>query len=235
VGRVAYVKVGLELYTAAGPAVVTALRELGHEVFLDLKLHDIPNTVARATAAAGRLGASLVTVHASGGQGMLEAAREAAARAAGLGAGRDARLRVLGVTVLTSLDQAGLAATGVAGHLTDQVHRLAALASSAGLDGVVASPRETVQLRAVHPPPFLIVTPGVRPTWAAGTGDQARVSTPRAAILAGADLVVVGRPITSAADPAAAAERIGSEILAALAERGRPRLFGEAIGKERDG
>ncbi|HCW51370.1 MAG TPA: orotidine-5'-phosphate decarboxylase, partial [Clostridiales bacterium] len=176
-GRVAYVKVGLELFTSAGPGVVRALRDMGHEVFLDLKLHDIPNTVARAVAAARRAGAGLLTVHAIGGRAMLEAALE------GAGAGADdpvaGPLRLLGVTVLTSMDQRTLAATGVAGHLEDQVLRLAALAAEAGLAGVVASPREAAQLRASHPPPFLIVTPGVRPAWQAQSHDQARVTTPR--------------------------------------------------------
>ncbi len=219
-GRVAYVKVGLELFTSAGPGVVRALRDMGHEVFLDLKLHDIPNTVARAVAAARRAGAGLLTVHAIGGRAMLEAALE------GAGAGADdpvaGPLRLLGVTVLTSMDQAALAATGVAGHLDDQVVRLAALAAEAGLAGVVASPREAAQLRASHPPPFLIVTPGVRPAWQAQSHDQARVTTPRRAILAGADLVVVGRPVTGAPDPVGAAERIGRELLSGLAERGGP-------------
>lgn len=220
IGRVAYVKVGLELFSAAGPAVVTALREQGHRVFLDLKLHDIPNTVARAVAAVRRMGAALLTVHAAGGPAMLRAAVE---RAEGVG--------LLGVTVLTSLDQAALAATGVAGHLGDQVLRLAALSSEHGLSGVVASPREAAQLRSVHPAPFRIVTPGVRPTWDASTGDQARVATPRQAVLAGSDLIVVGRPVTGATDPAAAAEKIGQELALALRERGRPRPF-EASGPD---
>jgi orotidine-5'-phosphate decarboxylase len=216
-GRVAYVKVGLELFTSAGPSVVRALREMGHEVFLDLKLHDIPNTVARAAAAARRAGASLLTVHALGGRAMLEAALEGAEEGADDPAAGP--LRLLGVTVLTSMDQAALAATGVAGHLDDQVLRLAALAAEAGLAGVVASAREAAQLRASHPPPFLIVTPGVRPAWQAQSHDQARVTTPRRAILAGADLVVVGRPLTEAPDPVEAAERIGRELFSGLAER----------------
>jgi orotidine-5'-phosphate decarboxylase len=236
-GRVAYVKVGLELYTAEGPRIIGELRELGHRVFLDLKLHDIPNTVSRAVSAAARAGAGLLTLHASGGEAMLSAAREAADRAAAAeegGASGGRGLRLLGVTVLTSLDQAALAATGVAGHMNDQVLRLAALAATTGLDGVVASPREAAQLRAVHRPPFLLVTPGVRPTWAGKAHDQLRVATPRQAVLAGADIVVVGRPITAAPDPAAAADRVGAEIAGALLERGRPRPFGEAMGKERD-
>lgn len=222
VGRVAYVKVGLELFVSEGPAVIRELRGMGHRVFADLKLSDIPNTVAGAVVSAARAGASLLTVHASGGEAMLRAAADARA-------GSPSGLRLLGVTVLTSLGQETLATTGVAGHLTDQVLRLAALAASAGLDGVVSSPHEAAQLRAVHAEPFLIVTPGVRPTWDAGVQDQARVATPRQAVLAGADLVVVGRPVTAAADPVLAAERIGAELLAALKERGRPRPFGEDL------
>ncbi len=219
-GKVAYVKVGLELFTAEGPGLVAGLREAGHEVFLDLKLHDIPNTVAGAVAAARRAGAALLTVHAAGGTAMLRAAAEAAAAGGPV---------LLAITVLTSLDQAALAATGVGGHLVDQVLRLAALAAEAGFGGVVASPREAAQLRAVYRPPFRIVTPGVRPAWEGAVQDQARVTTPRQAILAGADLVVVGRPITAAADPVAAAERIGEELLRATRERGRPRPFGEPL------
>jgi orotidine-5'-phosphate decarboxylase len=220
VGRVAFVKVGLQLFVAEGPQVLAELRQMGHLVFADLKLHDIPNTVAGAVASAGGAGASLLTVHACGGPAMLKAAVEAAG---------SYDLRLLGVTVLTSVDQATLAETGVAGHLVDQVMRLAVLAHSAGLNGCVASPQEASLLRAAHPEPFLIVTPGVRPVWDAGTGDQVRVATPRQAILTGADLVVVGRPITGAADPVEAAERIGEELVAALRERGRPRPFGEAL------
>ena len=223
-GKVAWVKVGLELFIAA-PGVIAALRDMGHEVFADLKLHDIPNTVAGAVTSAGRAGASLLTVHASGGPAMLRAAVEAAEavgpddRAGVTGAfGVRRRPRLLGVTVLTSLDQSALVEVGVAGRLVDQVLRLAALAAAAGLEGVVASAEEAARLRAVHAPPFLLVTPGVRPTWDAGSQDQARVRTPRQAILAGADLVVVGRPITAAKDPVEAAERIGDELLGALGE-----------------
>ena len=207
-GKVAWVKVGLELFIAA-PGVIAALRDMGHEVFADLKLHDIPNTVAGAVTSAARAGASLLTVHVSGGPAMLRAAVEAA-EAVGP--------RLLGVTVLTSLNQAALAEVGVAGRLVDQVLRLAALAAAAGLEGVVASAHEAARLRAVYAPPFLLVTPGVRPTWDTGSQDQARVRTPRQAILAGADLVVVGRPITAAKDPVEAAERIGGELLDALSE-----------------
>ena len=228
-GKVAWVKVGLELFIAA-PGVIAALRDMGHEVFADLKLHDIPNTVAGAVTSAARAGASLLTVHASGGPAMLRAAVEAAEAvgppgAAGAVPGRGPRL--LAVTVLTSLDQSALAEVGVAGRLVDQVLRLAALAAAAGLEGVVASAWEAARLRAVHAPPFLVVTPGVRPTWDAGSQDQARVRTPRQAILAGADLVVVGRPITAAKDPVEAAERIGGELLGALGELERSRSLGE--------
>jgi orotidine-5'-phosphate decarboxylase len=228
-GKVAWVKVGLELFIAA-PGVIAALRDMGHEVFADLKLHDIPNTVAGAVTSAGRAGASLLTVHASGGPAMLRAAVEAAEAVGPPGAagatgasGARRRPRLLGVTVLTSLDQSALAEVGVAGCLDDQVARLAALAAAAGLDGVVASAHEAARLRAAHVPPFLVVAPGVRPAWAPGSQDQRRVATPRQAILAGADLVVVGRPITAAKDPVEAAERIGGELLGALAELERSR------------
>jgi len=228
-GRVAFVKVGLELFAAEGPEVISELRGMGHRVFADLKLYDIPNTVARAVSSARRAGVDLLTVHASGGLAMLRAAAAAAGAKGAKAQGDDRRLRLLGVTVLTSIDQATLAETGVGGHLADQVLRLAVLSADAGLDGVIASPREAAQLRAVHAAPFLIVTPGVRPTWEAASQDQARVATPRQAILAGADYVVVGRPVTASGDPVSAATRIGEELLTALRERGRPRPFGEAL------
>jgi len=215
-GRVAYVKVGLELFVAEGPDLVGELVRLGHRVLLDLKLHDIPTTVARAVRAARRSGASLLTVHAGGGRAMLRAAVEAA-REPGLGP----VIGLLGVTVLTSLDQEDLAEAGVVGTLEDHVLRLAGLAASEGLDGVVASPAEAGAVRAAHGPGLLIVTPGVRPAWAREAGDQARVATPREAVLAGADLVVVGRPVTGAADPVVAAEQLGEELADALSLRER--------------
>ncbi len=248
VGLVGYVKVGLELFVAGGPNVVRRLREMGHEVFLDLKLHDIPNTVSRAVSAARRLDVALLTVHAAGGQAMLNAAASAAlpdtapvalpdtepialpdtAPAAPAGAAAD-RPRLLAVTVLTSLDQRDLAETGVVGHLDDQVLRLVSLAARCGIGGVVASAREAAAIRAGHPEPFLIVTPGVRPTWDRAARDQARTATPAEAIAAGADLVVVGRPITAARDPADAAKRIGAELAEAVERaKGGPGSAGNA-------
>ncbi len=200
-----WVKVGLELFVAEGPAVVAAMRAAGRRVMLDLKLHDIPETVARAMARAVALGAELVTVHAGGGRSMLAAAVRAAGPA-----------RVLAVTVLTSLDDADLADIGALGPLPALVERRALLAVAAGCHGVVASPQEAAAVRARVPADFLIVTPGVRPS---GTeaGDQKRVASPGAARRAGADLVVVGRPIRDADDPGAMARAIAAEVAAEVA------------------
>jgi orotidine-5'-phosphate decarboxylase len=207
-GVVSTFKIGAQLFTAAGPAAVELCRKRGGRVFLDLKYHDIPAQVGGAVREAGRLGVALLTVHAAGGSAMLRAAVEAAAEA---GRGRPA---ILAVTVLTSLDRAGLqrelqVPLAVEGHV---VH-LADLARAAGCDGVVASPQEARRLRALMGPSWLIVTPGVRPA-GADLGDQARVATPAAACQAGADYVVVGRPITAAPDPAAAAAAILQELSA---------------------
>jgi orotidine-5'-phosphate decarboxylase len=204
----AYFKVGLELYTAAGPRAAQAARRYGR-LFLDLKLHDIPETVARAVVEAARVGAELVTVHAAGGAEMLARA-VAAAEPSGL--------QILAVTVLTSMDAADLAATGVVGSPEAVVLARARLAAQAGCAGVVASPAEAALLRAALPCPFLIVTPGVRSV-GASPGDQKRVATPARAIQDGADLVVVGRPIREAADPGAAARAIAAELAAAEATR----------------
>ncbi len=193
------VKVGLELFCAAGPDAVRAFA--GHEVFLDLKLHDIPETVRRASEAAAAHGAKFLTVHAAGGRAMLEAA----VRGAGPGCS------VLAITVLTSLEQADLEADGCALDPTALVVRRAKLAVEAGCAGLVASPREASAIRAaVGDGPFL-VTPGVRPAGAA-TGDQKRVDTPRAAMAAGASALVIGRPIRDAADPRAALRAIHAEL-----------------------
>lgn len=203
------VKVGLELFTAAGPDLVRRLRNAGLTVFLDLKLHDIPNTVARAVEAAVRLDVQMLTVHAGGGRAMLEAA-ERAAHAAAQRLGRPPPL-VLGVTVLTSLDDAALTELGIPATVPAQVERLARLAVAAGLRGLVCSPLELPALRAVLPREVQLVTPGIRPPGAAA-GDQKRTLGPREALAAGADWLVIGRPITAAPDPRTAAE----EILASL-------------------
>lgn len=204
------VKIGSRLFTAEGPAVVADLVGRGHRVFLDLKFHDIPHTVAGAVAAATRLGVWMVNVHASGGIDMMRAAREAAGeQAARLGA---APPLVVAVTVLTSLDAAALARLGVARPLVEQVETLAGLAQQAGLDGVVASPLETARLRVRCGPAFAIVTPGIRGAGhAPGLDDQARTLSAAGAIAAGASYLVVGRPIIGAADPRRAAEALVSE------------------------
>ncbi len=197
-------KVGMQLYTAEGPQVVRDLVASGRKVFLDLKYHDIPNTVGAAVREAGRLGVSMLTVHAWGGGKMLRAATDAAAAA-------DPGLMVLAVTVLTSLDDNDLEKLGVHGRVQDQVLRLGALALANGCRGLVASAREAAELRAKLNGDFAIVTPGVRPAGSA-RGDQARVVTPAEAIAAGATHIVVGRPITDAEDPAAEARAILQQI-----------------------
>jgi orotidine-5'-phosphate decarboxylase len=197
-------KVGLELFCAAGPAVVAAMRRHA-PVFLDLKLHDIPNTVAGALSSLLARRPAMVTLHAGGGPAMLAAARAAAERA---GAERPL---LLAVTVLTSMDDAALAATGVAGTAAEQVLRLARMALGAGADGLVCSPREVALLRAELGPGPALVVPGVRPPGSAA-GDQARTATPAEAVAAGADWIVLGRPITGAPDPAAAAVAIAAGL-----------------------
>jgi len=197
-------KVGKELFTHAGPSMVAELCACGFDVFLDLKFHDIPNTVARACQVAAELGVWMVNVHASGGRKMLEAARAA------LTAVRRPPLLVA-VTVLTSLDIQDMKEIGWQGSVEDNVLRLAELTHSAGLDGVVCSPREVVLLRARFGPDFQLVTPGIRPA-GAGMNDQSRTLTPRQALDAGANYLVIGRPITGAADPLAALAAIEIEM-----------------------
>jgi len=205
-------KVGSQLFTAEGPRAVTKLADLGFDIFLDLKFHDIPNTVAHAVAAAARLPrVRLLTLHASGGLAMMRAAREAAGS-------KKNRPLLLGVTVLTSFDEAALREIGMEGSLGSRVVALARLAKTAGLDGVVCSALEAPAVRRELGPEFKILVPGVRPATAAAN-DQSRVATPGDAVRAGADYLVLGRPITAAANPRAAALEIVAEI--ANAERRR--------------
>ena len=209
-GHVGLFKVGKEVFTAEGPAVVRRLVAEGNRVFLDLKFHDIPNTVRAAAHQAALLGASLITIHAAGGRKMIAAAAEGV-HAAAKEMGVAQSTKVLAVTALTSLSAEDLAEVGFQGSPEEVVVRLARLAKSAGADGVIASPREISAIREACGPNFLIVTPGIRP--AAGTGDdQARTATPASAIRAGADYLVIGRPITGATDPAAAADAIATEM-----------------------
>jgi orotidine-5'-phosphate decarboxylase len=207
-GHVGVVKVGLEAFTAHGPAFVEEVAEAGLPVFLDLKLHDIPNTVERAARNCARLGVRLFTVHAGGGAAMAQAARAGAE--AGTAAGGERPL-VIAVTVLTSLDEEMLAALDLPGGASARALRWAVLARRSGCDGAVCSAHEAAALRAATAPDFVLVTPGIRPAGEA-SGDQKRVATPAAALAAGADLLVVGRPITGAADPAAAADAIVAEL-----------------------
>lgn len=203
-GAVGCYKIGLEVFTRCGPSIVSGVRAAAGPcaIFLDLKFHDIPNTVRGAVRSAAALGVDLLTVHLSGGRDMLAAAAENAGGAL-----------VLGVSVLTSLDAPALHETGVDAEVEPQVLRLARLGQASGVRGVVASPLEIRALRAEFGDGLTIVTPGVRPAWAAGGGDdQRRVMTPADAIRAGADYLVIGRPITGAADPREAAKRIADEI-----------------------
>jgi orotidine-5'-phosphate decarboxylase len=207
-GAVGGFKIGKQLFTSVGPSLVEALVSRGDRVFLDLKYHDIPNTVAGAVAAATRHGVWMLNVHASGGSAMMRAARAAADDAAAK-AGRPAPL-VIGVTLLTSLDQHALSEIGVTHPVADQVERLAALADASGLDGVVASAQEIGVIRRRCRPGFAIVTPGIRGAGDA-KADQSRTLSASEALAAGSTYLVVGRPITGAADPRAAAERMADE------------------------
>jgi orotidine-5'-phosphate decarboxylase len=202
-------KVGLELFTAEGPALFKKLKALRKSIFLDLKLHDIPNTVAGAVRSAVRHGVQMMTIHTSGGRDMMARAAEAARETAE--AEKIERPLLLGVTILTSLKSAELDEVGMKPDVAGQVLRLAGLAKSAGMDGVVCSPQEIEIIRKEHGRDLLIVTPGIRPAWAAAQ-DQKRIMTPAEAVQKGADYLVIGRPITGAASPQEAFARIVEEL-----------------------
>ena len=207
--EVTYYKVGMELYHSAGNEMIAFLKQHQKQIFLDLKLQDIPNTVSRALRVLTRLGVDMINVHATGGLNMMQAACQSVheeAQALGIAAPK-----LIAVTVLTSMDETGFAALNYKTTVAEQVILLAKLAQQAGLDGVVASPKEAAQIRQACGKDFLIVTPGVRPAGAA-TQDQSRITTPAQAMENGANYIVVGRPITQAADPQAAARTIQEEI-----------------------
>lgn len=216
-GHVGGFKIGLQLFTAAGPAFVEEIASAGHRVFLDLKFHDIPNTVATAGVEAARLGVWMFNVHGSGGREMMcRTVSEVADFCQGIG--RD-RPQITAVTVLTSIGVEGLRETGVGAAPSEQVSRLASLANAAGLDGVVASANEAALIRTtVSRPGFLIVTPGIRPANATND-DQKRVTTPGTAIIQGADYLVIGRPIVSSSDRRSAAAAIVDEVKAAIGQK----------------
>jgi len=204
-GSLRWVKIGLQMFSAEGPDCVRAIAGEGFKVFLDLKLHDIPNTVARAVESLAALPIGMLTLHAAGGREMLAAARAVQAQA-------NPELMLLGVTVLTSMDAAGLVEIGVPGAPDEQVARLAGLAADAGLRGLVCSPLEVAALRAQFPGGMQLVAPGIRLAGEGGGDDQKRVLTPAAAARAGANYIVVGRPILQAKDPAATARGILAEL-----------------------
>jgi orotidine-5'-phosphate decarboxylase len=208
-GHVGGMKVGKEFFTACGPDGVRAVTQCGMPVFLDLKFHDIPNTVAGAIRASLALNPFMVNVHASGGEVMMRAAAEAAAEAG------EGRPMTLAVTVLTSMDEKDLEGIGVNDSVPDQVLRLASLAQYSGIDGVVCSAREVEDLREHLGKDFKLVVPGIRPRWAS-SDDQKRIVTPAAAVAIGADYLVIGRPITGANDPVEAADKIAAEIAAGI-------------------
>ncbi len=204
-GNLRWVKIGLQMFTAYGPNYVREVAGMGFEVFLDLKLHDIPNTVAKAVESLGPLPIRMLTLHCSGGGEMMRAALAAQQKT-------NPKLLLLGVTVLTSTDAAGLAEIGVPVPPADQVSRLGQLATSAGLNGLVCSPQEVGLLRRALPASVQLVTPGIRPAGEAGGDDQKRVMSPAEAARAGSSYIVVGRPILKAVDPAAAARAILADL-----------------------
>ena len=197
-------KVGKELFTRGGPALVEQLVAKGYDVFLDLKFHDIPNTVAAACSAAAELGVWMVNVHAQGGRRMMEAANEALQQASH-------QPLLIAVTILTSMGEEDIHEVGLAGSPADNVKRLATLAQSAGLNGVVCSPKEVAMLRETISSDFQLVTPGIRPSWAA-KGDQTRITTPADAMTLGSNYLVIGRPITGADEPLEALSKIEDEL-----------------------
>ena len=198
--QIAFFKIGLQLYTAEGPEIVTSVAATGANVFLDLKLHDIPNTVAKAVESAGALGVRMLTIHLSGGAEMIRAATAA-----------KGQVPIVGVTVLTSANQETLQQTGISDKIDNQVVRLAKLGVENGVDGIVASAHEIKSLRAEFGDKIKIVVPGIRPSWAE-TGDQKRTMTPQAALDAGADYLVIGRPIIAHKDPREAVTKIMGEL-----------------------
>jgi orotidine-5'-phosphate decarboxylase len=211
-GRVGWFKIGLELFTATGPDIVKMVKDSDIKCFLDLKFHDIPNTVAGAVRSAVRTGADMMTVHLSGGRAMLQAAQDAAGDESGRLGSR--RPLIVGVSVLTSLGSDDLTDIGVERNPADQVIHLAKLAASCRLDGMVCSAEDLAHIRRQVPAGLMLVTPGIRPG-GSQTGDQKRVATPSAALQAGADLLVIGRPISGAPDPSKAVQQIVEEMEAA--------------------
>ena len=207
-GHARWLKVGMTLFYACGPEIVHELKARGFDVFLDLKLHDIPHQVRGAAQSASLAGADLLSVHSLGGSEMMRAAREGVEAAS---RGRDVRTRLLAITILTSMDADSLSQVGIGRGVEAEVAQLASTAVDSGMDGIVCSPREAASMRLVLGPDPLVVTPGVRPA-GSSVGDQRRVATPASAIAAGASHIVVGRPITQAADPVAAFDDIASEF-----------------------
>lgn len=208
-GSVGWFKVGLELFTAVGPDIIKLVKDQGIKCFLDLKLHDIPNTVAGAVRSISRTGADMMTIHLAGGKAMIVAALKAAGEESHT-LGTD-RARIVGVSVLTSLGGDDLKEVGIDRTPPEQVAHLARLAASCGTDGMVCSAEDLVHIRSKVPSSLMLITPGIRPDWA-GKGDQKRIATPGAAIRAGADLLVIGRPISEAPDPLEAVDRIVAEM-----------------------